>query len=196
MKTKILASMVLLATCVCESQADIFNFSITYDGTVATVDGGSDPIMGTNLVPGDSFILDIHTQGTDFWSVSADTNLGIYASFFVLDSGTRTGNVTTTFFMNGVQVAQDIDAATAQTSVHFGADSFTLTSGLTFDQVVVNYDFISTTSTMSTIQNDGLNWSPFYNEATVVYSAIPEPVGASTIGLLALLGLLVRKRKR
>jgi len=169
------------------ASATAFNFDVTFNGTTASVDLGSDPVAGTSLVPGDSFFLDIHTANDDFWEVTGPTNLGIYASFFVQDSGTRTGNVVTTFLLNGIQVAQDVDLALQQQFVHMGAQVFNLPMGLQFDQVQVSYSFLSTTSTFTTIQPsaDSVNLSPFFPHSSVSYvqnsTEVPDPATTSPV---------------
>ena len=167
------------------AQATIFDFDITFDGINATVDASSDPVAGTTLVPGsDGFNLDIHTAGNDFWNVVTSTNLGVYAGFYVEENGARTGNVTTTFFLNGAQVAQDIDLGLVQANVHMGAEIFNLAVGTIFDQVVVDYTFLASTSSFTTIQNspDIIEFFPFFRDSNIDYvTGVPEP---STLALM------------
>ncbi len=51
-------------------------------------------------------------------------------------AATRTGNVATTFFLNGIQLAQDIDVNVAQASAQVSGQSFNLCASTLFDQVV------------------------------------------------------------
>lgn len=178
------------------AQAVVFDFDITFDGLSATQDASSDPITGTTLVPGtDGFNLDIHASDGFAWEVTAPTSLGIYAGFFVQDGGSRTANVTTTFFSNGVQVAQDVDIGTVQTAVHLGAQSFNLAAGLVFDQVVVDYTFLASTSTFTTIQPqpDIVAFTPFFRVSTIQFVPVSAP---ASLCLLALGLAAVRRRSR
>ncbi|GAA0858096.1 hypothetical protein [Aliiglaciecola litoralis] len=126
--TLMLATLILATSYV--NAAAIYNFDITYDGTSASIDAGSDPIAGTTLVAGDSYVLDIHAAGNDYWNVTNTFNTGIYASFLIFDSGNRVSDVTTNFFLDNVLVDQDIDMSLNQGSVHIGAQGHIFTAGL------------------------------------------------------------------
>ena len=195
---KIFGAAAALSLASTAASAAVFNFSITYDGTSQSVDAGSDPTAGTMLTPGDSFTIDFHTDGDDYFNVLNSFNEGIVGSFLVDDGGGRTSNITTTLYLDGVQVGQNIQNGYTQSSVHIGGQGFSFMSGVQFDQMVVTLDFLSTAATMTEIQSNGLVFS-FLDElggnieyVDVVDGAVPLPAAAFLF--LAGLGGLTGRR--
>jgi len=182
-----------------------YNFDVTYDGVSQSLDAGSDPMTGTSLLPGDGFLLDLHTSGNDYWEVLTSNALSsIYASLWVSDSGDRTGNVITSFYLNNTLITKDIDNNTLQQFIHIGAQAFSLSIGQLFDQVIVDYSLISTTSTTTIIQTDNVYWSVSFLDSPndVAYREgqqevpVPEPTTLALFGIgLAGLGFARKKRK-
>ena len=179
------------------ANATLFNFDITFDGISATDDMTSDTIVGASLAPGDVFNLDVHALGKDFWTVNTTTNEFVSVTF-VVNSGTRIADITTTLFLDGVQVDQVIENGTSQANVHIGTQSFLWIAGTVFDQVVVDWSFLSQPVGVSTIIADRpqvLGFSPFFDQSYVTYT-VPEP---STLAIflvgLAGLGFVTRRRR-
>jgi hypothetical protein len=177
--------------------ATFYNFDITYNGTSTSVDGTSDPVAGTNLLVGDHFTLDIHAATTGYWSVNTSFNTSIFASFALTTNATRTGNVTTTLFLDGSQILQDVDLNLSQSAIHMGSQGLFLPTGTLFDQVIVDYTFVSISGGVnSIIQNNPLQpaFNQLYNDSRINYvqGAQGVPDTGATLALLgfALSGLV------
>jgi hypothetical protein len=188
--SKLTMSVVAILMAVSSAQAATFyNFDITYNGTSTSVDGTSDPVAGTNLLVGDHFTLDIHAATTGYWSVNTSFNTSIFASFALTTSATRTGNVTTTLFLDGLQVLQDVDLNLSQGAIHMGSQGLFLPTGTLFDQVIVDYSFLSSTGVNSVIQNSLFQptFNELYNNSRINYVQGVQGV-PDTGATLALLG--------
>ena len=138
------------------SAPKVCNFKVTYDGTTQTLDADSDPLNGTSLSIGDRFLLDIRAAGGGLFeskTARRDDGSGIFASLFIQDCATRTGTVTTTLLLDGRVVSQDTESEIQQSCVHVGAQlAPTLTVGLRFDQILVDYRFLASTTATNVLQ--------------------------------------------
>jgi hypothetical protein len=180
-----------------------YDFLVTFDGATATLDPGSDPVDGTSLVPGDIFRIDVHTVGNDYWQVISSYNAVLFATFGTTTSQTRVADITTTLFLDGVQVAQTVDLAEIQQFVHIGGQVFSFTTGLIFDQLTVDLELLSIDGGITTLDTssgpDILSFFPFFRDSQIAYvngpTAVPEPSTLAMFGA-GLAGLLVYRRRR
>ena len=203
LKSKVLVGLLTVAGMFGSANADVFNFDMLFDGTTVSLNAGSDNPVGTSLIAGDSFNLQLSAANDDFWRV--DTSLNnqfVPLTFFVLDAGSRTGNVNTGFFLDGTEVFRINEGNVGQSSVHIGANNWTLNSGLEFDTVIMDYTLVSSTSS-TTIQSRpnyfdgfGLSDSPFFDSDNITYEAgsVPEPATLTLLG--AGLALFGRRRRK
>ena len=101
-------------------------------------------------------------------------------------------------FLEGVQVDQGIASNVKQQNVHIGSQFFVWIAGTVFDQVVVDWSFLSQTVGATTVIANRprvLGFSPFFDQSYVTYT-VPEP---STLAIflvgLAGLGFVTRRRR-
>lgn len=150
-----------------------YNFKVTFDGSQQSLDAGSDPVQGTTLNIGDKFLLDIRAAGSAFFESKTDnrSDAGIFpfASLLIDACATRTGNVTTKLVLDGTVVSQITELEHQQSCVHVGADfpPPPLTVGLRFDQILVEYELLASTSPTNVLQNgqtgEPVRWAGFAN---------------------------------
>jgi hypothetical protein len=185
--SSLLAAVAFVSIGTVPLKATSYDFDVTYNGTSASADVGSDPLVGTVLAVGDSFRLDIHAADTDFWSVNTAGLQFLDATFQVQEGAVRTGNIKTTLFLDGAQVDQGIQNNIGQAFVHIGNQTFNWQNPTLFDQVVVEYDFLSI-STPTTTTLIGIGFQPFYQSSYITYNegAAPVPDAGSTATLLGL----------
>jgi hypothetical protein len=199
---------VTLWLCAYAASAAVYDFQITYNGSTQTVDAGSSPILGTNLLPGDHFLLNIHAAGNDFWEsqTPAKWSFGIFASFSVSSAGVRVGDVTTSLLFDHMLVAQQTELSQAQSSVHIGVNNSPgLTPGLRFDEIVVDYDFLSSTASATEIITNTVHYNNF-DEPMILYrigptalppeptATAPEPSSVALLGV-AIAAFVLRRRR-
>ena len=128
------------------AQAASYNFDYVYDGTTLSLVGGSDTPDGTVLNDGDDFRLTMSAAGTDYWDVVvAVVGAFVPLSFAVTESGDRIADISTSWKLDGSEVASRTDTNQLQQYVHVGAQEWDLAAGLLFDQVVIDYTLLSAT---------------------------------------------------
>lgn len=202
------------------AQAATYNFDLVYDGTGLSYAAGSDATVGTTLNPGDNFTLTVAAAGDSYFSVNTTDSYYYPLTFFVEPAGSRYGDVTTTFSLDGTTVDQDVETNIGQASIHIGTQYYSFTAGMAFDTVVMEYTFnsgpagtISDHSTtvypdwVSDLAGDfGFLATPsedtfFAARSSIDYvdvpmSAVPLPASFPLIaGALAMMGLVFRRRK-
>jgi hypothetical protein len=184
--------------------AATFNFDVIYDGTDITLAPGSDPVIGSILVDGDDFTYNVRAAGTDFWRVDATANFFPFLAFTVNEEGNRKGNFTLELLLDGVQQFYLPESLTPviNSEVHLGTNDVSLTAGLEFDQIVLQYTLDMATdvddlfSIETTLNNYsiGPNFPGGFNPDVSYIAAVPLP---GALGLLGLgwLSLVGRRRK-
>jgi len=195
------------------SLAASYNFNVEYQGNgSAALLAGDNPI-GTTLLPGDSFIWNILAEGTGFWHVSGNVSLFPFMSFAVSqygdETGERIGDFTLSLRNNGGEVFTLTQTGASQRFIHIGTNLVSLTAGLDFDEMQLNYSLISSDlnggpDAGSTPYGDlmGFAGSPEFSSdgyGTIFYlrsAPIPEPeTYAMLLCGLGLLGFAARRRK-
>ena len=98
-------------------------------------------------------------------------------------------------------MAQDIEMGTSQGFVHVGAQSTTLTSGMKFDQLVIDYTLLSDPGVDTVIQEDFLRFSFIdtvgfeqFSSFGSSLSSVPEPTSLMIWGS-ALMICMIRRRR-
>ncbi len=177
-----------------------YNFSLTYDGSATSLNAGSDNPVGTNLAVGDTFSYQLNAAGNDYWQLNSGGSHFPFLAFLTSDFGTRTANYTLTLLLGGVSQFSTSEAGVTNSYIHIGSNTVNLAGGLQFDQILLNYDLLSSSNSNNRIANvawpSGVPFSSFQN---IVYvdnvSQVPVP---GTLALLAI-GLLgagvVRRHK-
>lgn len=208
-----LAGAVALALSAGLASASSYNFSYTYDGSSIVQDAGSDTADGTSLVIGDDFTIDVHATAGNAWAVVSDFSDFVPMSYGLTESGDRFVNITTNWLLNGVSQFSQIETSVYQGYVHAGANSWSLSTGLIFDQVILEWELLSVDpvnvgdptpdTIISEVAPDVFSTfadpdAPFFNEPTAIefgqIAAVPLP---ATLPLLAgAIGLMAFARRR
>jgi hypothetical protein len=195
-----------------QAHATAYNFEFTFDGSMISLDAGSDTPGGTDLMIGDTFMIDVSAASGAFWRVDAAYSEFVPLSFAVSDLADREVNLTATFLRNGLTVATIADPGLIQSSIHVGGQQFDLALGLEFDQVLVDWEFLSITPDVigqdTTVINTepgffnafGDPERPFYNASEISFiRAQAMPVAGSLplmAGALVAFGVVARRRNR
>lgn len=190
------------------AHATTYNFNMMYDGTALSLNPGSDTPGGTVLFAGDTFNVNLHALGADYWHVNTDYNVFVPLSFSVSEGASREADVTTTFLLNGVTVDSTIETNIGQNFVHVGAQNFNLATGFDFDQVALIWTLLSvSTNGPSTINPEPAHFTSFgqadaafINSPKIDYihvnvSAVPLPA-ALPLFATALAGFAGAARRR
>lgn len=123
--------------------ATLLDFDLTYDGTNLTLDLGSDTVLGSVLVDGDSFNYNISASGTDFWKVDLTAAFFPFLAFTVAEDGIREGSFSLNLLLDGVSQFSLLTPSVVNRFVHMGANSVSLVAGLMFDEIILDYTLIS-----------------------------------------------------
>jgi hypothetical protein len=191
-----------------QAQATTYHFNMTYDGTAMSLNPGSADPGITVLQPGDSFMVNLHALGSDYWHVNTDYNVFVPLSFSVYEGASRLAEIATNFLNNGVVLNSTFETNIGQNFVHVGAQNFDLPVGFDFDQVVLTWTMLSiSTNGPSTLNNDpgffngfGQTDAPFVDSPKISYihvSAIPLPAALPLLAtaLAGAFGAASRRRK-
>jgi hypothetical protein len=208
MVKSILAVMTLtsLVTFSPAALATTYNYNMLYDGTTVALEPGSDVPAGSVFFAGDSFNLNVHAAGTDFWHVNSNFNVFVPLSFLVDEFAARTADISTNFLNNGVLAYNITDTAVDQSFIHIGSQFWSFAAGLDFDEIAVSWTLLAiNTGGPSTIHDDagffngfGQNDAPFVKSNKITYggvSAVPVPA-AFPLFMTALAGAAAASRRR
>jgi hypothetical protein len=200
------------------AMAASYTFDVLYSGGGnASLAGGSDNPVGTNILPGDTFDWTITAQGGDQWHVITSNGFFPLMAFFVLPTADRVGDFTLTLLNDGSSVYSTSETNALNSYVHMGTNAIFLTAGLVFDQMVLNYALTSATfndpgdpsnpnnglPTDSVIQGllpifGAPEENPFYPGIIYEQASVPEPSTYAMIalGLVTLAYAAQRRRQR
>lgn len=146
----LVAASLFLATA---AQATLFDFDVEYDGSTFNLDAGSDDPIGALVLAGDSFNYNVQAAGSDFWQVDAGDSFFPFLAFAVAESETRSANFFLNLLLDGVLQYSSGPLSEDNSFVHMGTNSISLTTGLVFDEMVLDYSLLGTTGAgLTTIQ--------------------------------------------
>lgn len=216
MKFTRLAIAAAAATCALSAHAfdaHFYNFDVLYQGNdTATLAGGSDDPVGQEINVYDGFDWTITAQENYEWRVMADGDYFPLMAFLVSPYGTRTGDWTLTLSNNGSSVFTQTESDSQQIYIHMGTNTISLSAGLAFDTMHLNYvlksftgesagaiqamdDSSDATTIMGLLPFSGAPEMAYGPD--IIYAPVPEPgTYALFVAGLAAVGMVVRRRRR
>ena len=202
-----LCSLLAITT---SATATTYNYNMLFDGTITTLEPGSDVPAGSVFYPGDSFNLNVHTAGASFWHVNSNYNVFVPLSFWVEEFGARTVDISTDFRNDGNLVHNITDTGLNQSFIHIGSHFWNFAAGLDFDEIALTWSLLAISpSGPSTIHDDpgffngfGQADAPFVKSGKITFtdpnvSAVPLPATLPLMvtALAGVFGFASRRRK-
>lgn len=192
------ATLLLAAGLAGTAQAATFDWDFVWDGAALT-ETSATPMAGTTLAAGDNFTLTISAAGNGFWTTPA-TSYGLpinpsYASGKA--GGSTNADAVTTFYLDGVQVAQDVETGEGRCCAELGVNQWVFGSATSFDVIELSYDL----NTIQEADNElsGSFWTATYSSipyTAAPVAAVPLPASAALYGGLLLGAAGVARRMR
>ncbi|MCA0375859.1 MAG: PEP-CTERM sorting domain-containing protein [Gemmatimonadetes bacterium] len=196
------------------AQAQTYNFLVDYfGGGNAAQAAGSDNIIGTNILPGDSFFWRIAANGGQ-WSINGPVSQFPFMAFQVNETANRVGDYTLNLFLGNSTVFTETASNVPHSFVHLGTNTVSLTGPMAWDRMELTFSLSSsiedpqyaadpnnlqnTNSTISSLlpifgapENNS-----FYPGVTYSARVVPEPATFVLMGLgLGIVGIVARRRR-
>lgn len=192
------------------SWATHYDFSLTWNGLSSSysVNSGATNPVGVNIALGDSFVYKLFAANDDFWRVISGGEFFPFLAFSAPNSARRIVDVSLKLFDDGIEVFSWLDHSEIHShSDHMGTKTIALSTGLEFDQAVLDYELISLTpgyfGDVSTIANIawpyGVPFAYFDGGTRIKYidnrNSVPEPATLALFSL-GLLGISALRRRK
>lgn len=123
--------------------AAVYDFDIEWNGSVVSLDAGSDDPIGQVLFDGDSFNYNVQTAGNDYWKVDITQGYFPFLAFAIAESADRTATVSLNLLLDGISQFTSGPSGIVNSFVHMGTNTVSLTSGLMFDEIILDYSLTS-----------------------------------------------------
>lgn len=190
MKLTKLLGAAAIAIASSSASATIYNYDFTWDGSNLTTNQSS---AGNSLLAGDTVNASFHAAGNDYWTAGPGDY--IWAPILIDDGGTRIGDMSWIFSLDGSVVDSGSWLDVQDSAFHITQSSYPSTN-ISFDQLSWSYIFESSTTT--TNQLGSIFADTFGSLSPAVYvrsQAVPESSGLFLLGLGLLSICLVRRNK-
>jgi hypothetical protein len=116
-----------------------YNFNVVHDNGVLSLAPGSDPMIGTTLMPGDDFTWRLTTNGPGFWEASQTDTYAPFAAFGVSEVGVRHGTFQLTMFLDNAFALGLGNGGSTTHFGHIGANQVFIPAGMRWDEMVFVY---------------------------------------------------------